>query len=189
MWISLSRSRRAKKAEEMLSNGSHAWNAGIFLMRADCYIAELALHAPGMDREARAALAGVDLGARLIRPDAKRFASCPSDSIDYVVMERAEWVGLRFLRLVRGRQLRCARRNRQPGCERQHSFGRGGADRRTWVPLDDLAAGPVAARQEDRLSAQGAHPGVSPPGKCAISGMIRVPPFGIRPHGNSHEWN
>lgn len=82
------------KAEAMLAEGGHAWNAGIFLMRADRYMAELALHAPGMDRNARAALEGVDLGARLIRPDAERFAACPSDSIDYAVMERTDKVAI-----------------------------------------------------------------------------------------------
>jgi mannose-1-phosphate guanylyltransferase len=82
------------KAEAMLAEGSHSWNAGIFLMRADRYLAELARHAPGMDAEARAALDGVDLAARLIRPDADRFAACPSDSIDYAVMERAERVAI-----------------------------------------------------------------------------------------------
>jgi mannose-1-phosphate guanylyltransferase len=37
---------------------------------------------------------GVDLNARLIRPDADEFAACPSDSIDYAVMERAERVAV-----------------------------------------------------------------------------------------------
>ena len=82
------------KAQAMLAEGHHSWNAGIFLMRADRYLAELARHAPDMDAEARAALAGADLTARLIRPDAERFAACPSDSIDYAVMERAERVAI-----------------------------------------------------------------------------------------------
>lgn len=82
------------KAEVMLAEGGHAWNAGIFLMRADRYLEELARHAPAMDREARAALAGIALGARLICPHAERFAACPSDSIDYAVMERAERVAI-----------------------------------------------------------------------------------------------
>ena len=82
------------KAEAMLAEGSHAWNAGIFLMRADRYLEELAAHAPEMNAAARAALDGVDLTARLIRPDAERFAACPSDSIDYAVMERADRVAI-----------------------------------------------------------------------------------------------
>lgn len=82
------------KAEAMLAEGSHAWNAGIFLMRADRYLAELAAHAPDMDRAARASLEGVDLAARTIRPNADLFAACPSDSVDYAVMERAQQVAI-----------------------------------------------------------------------------------------------
>lgn len=83
-----------EKAEAMLAEGSHAWNAGIFLMRADRYLEELAAHAPEMEASARASLEGQDFAARLIRPDAERFAACPSDSIDYAVMERAERVAI-----------------------------------------------------------------------------------------------
>lgn len=82
------------KAEAMLAEGDHAWNAGIFLMRADRYLEELATHAPEMHRQAHAAVSGIDLGARLLRPDADAFAACPSDSIDYAVMERAERVAI-----------------------------------------------------------------------------------------------
>lgn len=83
-----------EKAQEMLDQGSHAWNAGIFLMRADRYLEELAAHAPDMHRAAHAAVAGIDLQARLIRPDPDQFAACPSDSIDYAVMEQAERVAI-----------------------------------------------------------------------------------------------
>lgn len=82
------------KAEAMLAEGSHAWNAGIFLMRADRYLEELAAYAPEMEASARASLAGQDLAAQLIRPDGERFAACPSDSIDYAVMERADRVAI-----------------------------------------------------------------------------------------------
>lgn len=82
------------RAEAMLAGGSHAWNAGIFLMRADRYLEELARHVPEMEASARASLDGQDLAARLIRPDGARFAACPSDSIDYAVMERAERVAI-----------------------------------------------------------------------------------------------
>lgn len=82
------------KAEAMLAEGNHAWNAGIFLMRADRYLAELEVYAPEMDRAARASLEGVDLSERYIRPQADRFAACPSDSIDYAVMERAKQVAI-----------------------------------------------------------------------------------------------
>lgn len=82
------------KAEAMLAEGNHSWNAGIFLMRADRYLEELAHHGSAIDAAVRAALQGVDFAPRLIRPDAERFATCPSDSIDYAVMERADRVAI-----------------------------------------------------------------------------------------------
>jgi mannose-1-phosphate guanylyltransferase/mannose-6-phosphate isomerase len=83
-----------EKAEEMLAEGHHSWNAGIFLMRADRYMAELAAHAPGINRAVRASLANVDLSAHRVRPNAKQFAACPPVSIDYAVMERAKRVAI-----------------------------------------------------------------------------------------------
>lgn len=81
-----------EEAEAMLAEGHHVWNAGIFLMRADRYLAELATHAPGINRAVRASLADVDLSGHQIRPDASQFAACPLDSIDYAVMERTDRV-------------------------------------------------------------------------------------------------
>lgn len=82
------------KAEAMLAEGGYAWNAGIFLMRADRYLEELARHAPDMDMAIRASLSGVDLHSRLIRPEPAQFATCPSNSIDYAVMEHADRVAI-----------------------------------------------------------------------------------------------
>lgn len=81
-------------AEAMLAEGGHAWNAGIFLMRADRYLEELLTHAPAMLHAAQHALEGIDLQARLIAPLPERFAACPSDSIDYAVMERTDRVAI-----------------------------------------------------------------------------------------------
>lgn len=78
-----------EKAEAMLASGDHAWNGGIFLFRADAYLAALADHAPAMLAAAREAMErGRHEGAR-VWPDAASFAACPADSIDYAVMEKA----------------------------------------------------------------------------------------------------
>jgi mannose-1-phosphate guanylyltransferase/mannose-6-phosphate isomerase len=82
------------KAEEMLAEGGHAWNAGIFLMRADRYLEELATHAGEMLARAHESLGDADPAARLIRPDPATFAACPSGSIDYAVMEHADRVAI-----------------------------------------------------------------------------------------------
>lgn len=80
-------------AEAMLAAGDHVWNAGIFLMRADRLLEEMALHAPEVLAACRAAMAAATEEAAknmtFIRPDADAFAACPADSLDYAVMERA----------------------------------------------------------------------------------------------------
>lgn len=82
------------RAETMLADGSHVWNAGIFLLRADQLLAELGALAPAMLTACEAAMAGAAHDGSLVRPDAAAFAACPSDSIDYAVMERADRVAV-----------------------------------------------------------------------------------------------
>jgi mannose-1-phosphate guanylyltransferase len=82
------------KAEEMLREGGHTWNGGIFLFRADIYLGALASYAPDMLHAAQQAMEkGRRDGAR-IWPDADSFATSPSDSIDYAVMEKAPRVAV-----------------------------------------------------------------------------------------------
>ena len=83
-----------EKAQAMLAQGDHAWNAGIFLMRADRYLEELAKHAPGIYEATVSAADGVDLTARVIRPQPEQFSACPANSIDYAVMEHADRVAI-----------------------------------------------------------------------------------------------
>jgi mannose-1-phosphate guanylyltransferase/mannose-1-phosphate guanylyltransferase/mannose-6-phosphate isomerase len=81
-------------AQAMLASGDHAWNGGIFLFRADRFLDALAQFGPAM---LAAAQKSMDLAARdgvCIRPDAEAFSACPSDSIDYAVMERADRVAV-----------------------------------------------------------------------------------------------
>jgi mannose-1-phosphate guanylyltransferase len=76
-------------AEAMIAGGDHVWNGGIFLFRADAYLSALATYAPDMLAAAQAAMDGADQHGSHIHPDAAAFANCPSDSIDYAVMEKA----------------------------------------------------------------------------------------------------
>lgn len=80
------------RAQAMLDEGGYTWNAGIFMFRADAYLSALEACHPQMLAAARVAMsASVREGYR-IHPDAAAFAACPSDSIDYAVMEKAEKV-------------------------------------------------------------------------------------------------
>jgi mannose-1-phosphate guanylyltransferase/mannose-1-phosphate guanylyltransferase/mannose-6-phosphate isomerase len=82
-----------EKAEAMLAEGNHVWNAGIFLFRADAYLEALGKFRPDMLRAATAAYERGSRDGRFVRPDAEAFAACPSDSIDYAVMEQSDRVG------------------------------------------------------------------------------------------------
>lgn len=82
------------KAEAMLAAGDHVWNAGIFLMRCDRYLEEIGRHAPAMLRACATAIDSAAREGRTIYPDSDAFAACPSDSIDYAVMERADRVAV-----------------------------------------------------------------------------------------------
>ncbi len=83
-----------EKAEAMLAVGGHYWNAGIFLMRASDYLTALNVHAPAIAEKAKLAHANAARNGGFITPDASHFADCPSDSIDYAVMEKAEKVAV-----------------------------------------------------------------------------------------------
>jgi mannose-1-phosphate guanylyltransferase len=81
-------------ADAMLAQGNYSWNGGIFLFRADAYLNALAVHAPDILHAAQQAMAGAVHNGASISPDAKSFAACPADSIDYAVMEKAQQVAI-----------------------------------------------------------------------------------------------
>lgn len=83
-----------QRAEAMLASGDHAWNGGIFLLQAAAYLAALEAHAPAMLSQCRLAIAGASRQGSHILPDPAAFAACPSDSIDYAVLERSDKVAV-----------------------------------------------------------------------------------------------
>jgi mannose-1-phosphate guanylyltransferase/mannose-6-phosphate isomerase len=75
-------------AEAFLADGGYYWNSGMFMFQAERYLAELAKYSPEI---ATASEAAVRTGYRdldFCRLDESAFSACPSDSIDYAVMER-----------------------------------------------------------------------------------------------------
>jgi mannose-1-phosphate guanylyltransferase / mannose-6-phosphate isomerase len=79
---------RLDLAERYVASGDYDWNSGMFMFRADRYLAELNTHAPAMLAAARAAFDKADVDLDFIRLEATAFATAPSDSIDYAVMEK-----------------------------------------------------------------------------------------------------
>ena len=80
----------AATAEAYLESGDYVWNSGMFMFRADAYCEALATHQPEMLKICREAMAAASNDMDFVRPDPELFASCPSDSIDYAVMEKTD---------------------------------------------------------------------------------------------------
>ncbi|MFT4198044.1 MAG: mannose-1-phosphate guanylyltransferase/mannose-6-phosphate isomerase [Pseudoxanthomonas sp.] len=78
----------AATAQAYLAQGGYYWNSGMFLFRASRYLAELEKFQPQMLEAVRQALARAKRDGDFVRLDAAAFEACPSDSIDYAVMEK-----------------------------------------------------------------------------------------------------
>lgn len=76
------------KAERFLAEGAYLWNSGMFLFRADRFLAELQTFEPEMSEHAARALREASLDLDFIRLAPEAFAGCRADSIDYAVMEK-----------------------------------------------------------------------------------------------------
>ncbi|MGH7185500.1 MAG: mannose-1-phosphate guanylyltransferase/mannose-6-phosphate isomerase, partial [Pseudomonadota bacterium] len=76
------------RAEAYLAAGDYDWNSGMFVFSAQTYLAELERHRPDILAACRKALAGAAADLDFLRLDEAAFSACPSDSIDYAVMER-----------------------------------------------------------------------------------------------------
>jgi mannose-1-phosphate guanylyltransferase/mannose-6-phosphate isomerase len=91
----------ASKAQELLLQGGVLWNAGIFLVSVSTLLQALEKHAPDILKSCEAAMlaAKQESGApsqtgefksaapAFVRPEPAAFKACPSESIDYAVME------------------------------------------------------------------------------------------------------
>ena len=78
----------AATAQSYLQSGDYLWNSGKFLFSARAYIDELRVLAPAMLEACVNALEGANADLDFVRLDADIFAACPSDSIDYAVLEK-----------------------------------------------------------------------------------------------------
>ena len=81
-----------ERAEAMLAAGGHLWNSGMFLMRADVVLDELARHEPVLAEGLTAAHAAAGAPARAV-PESL-FAALPALPIDKAVMERSDRVAV-----------------------------------------------------------------------------------------------
>ncbi|MEC9247137.1 MAG: mannose-1-phosphate guanylyltransferase/mannose-6-phosphate isomerase [Pseudomonadota bacterium] len=77
-------------AKSYLKDGGYDWNSGMFVFRASVYLDAMQTHAPAILDACRTAMAGVESDAYFLRPERTAFEACPSDSIDYAVMEKTD---------------------------------------------------------------------------------------------------
>ncbi|MBC7003569.1 mannose-1-phosphate guanylyltransferase/mannose-6-phosphate isomerase [Photobacterium sp. BZF1] len=75
------------KAQSYLASGDYYWNSGIFLFKASVYLDELKENNPDILNACKLALSEAQSDLDFIRLDTQSFKDCPSDSIDYAVME------------------------------------------------------------------------------------------------------
>ncbi len=79
-------------AEIYLASGEHFWNSGMFLFRASRYLEELRQSRPDILSVCEQAMIGATSSDVFLRIPADDFSACPSDSIDYAVMEKSQRV-------------------------------------------------------------------------------------------------
>jgi mannose-1-phosphate guanylyltransferase/mannose-6-phosphate isomerase len=77
-------------AETYLRAGDFLWNSGMFVLGAQTYLDELARLAPEMLAACRKAFEASYADLDFLRLDPETFGACPSDSIDYAVMEKTD---------------------------------------------------------------------------------------------------
>ncbi|MCP1673951.1 mannose-1-phosphate guanylyltransferase/mannose-6-phosphate isomerase [Natronocella acetinitrilica] len=75
-------------AQGYLAAGGYYWNSGMFLFRAQRFVDELEQFAPEMVSACRGALDGAERDLDFVRLAREPLEPCPSNSIDYAVMER-----------------------------------------------------------------------------------------------------
>jgi mannose-1-phosphate guanylyltransferase/mannose-6-phosphate isomerase len=74
-------------AERYVASGRYLWNSGMFVVQASVWLRAIEQFQPAIAAACRSALAAGRADADFWRVDVEAFSTCPSDSIDYAVME------------------------------------------------------------------------------------------------------
>ncbi len=77
-------------AQAYIDSGSYYWNAGIFLFSARSMINAFTTHAPAILEACRTALDRAREDLDFLRLDREAYGQCPSISLDYAIMEKAD---------------------------------------------------------------------------------------------------
>ena len=77
-------------AEEYLESGDYFWNSGMFLFKASRYLEELKKHRPDIYDSCQSSMKDISKDNDFLRVNKTIFDACPSESIDYAVMEKTD---------------------------------------------------------------------------------------------------
>jgi len=80
----------AETAATYVTDGNYYWNSGMFMFRASIYLEALQQHSPEIYQASQAAYNAAIRDMDFIRVGKEEFETCPSDSIDYAVMEKVD---------------------------------------------------------------------------------------------------
>ena len=75
-------------AQAYLADGSFLWNSGIFMMKASVWLKAMEICRADILSACKTAWAQGSIDGEFVRVGKEAFSRCPSDSIDYAVMER-----------------------------------------------------------------------------------------------------
>jgi mannose-1-phosphate guanylyltransferase / mannose-6-phosphate isomerase len=75
-------------AETYLQTGDYLWNSGMFVFKASVWLESMQTHASAMLESIRNAYNHIERDADFLRLEILSFSNCPSDSIDYTIMEK-----------------------------------------------------------------------------------------------------
>lgn len=81
-------------AERFLKEGSYYWNSGMFVWRASVILTEIQRHLPAVHKVIQLILSESRTGISFQQAVEKHFATMPSISIDYGVLEKSDRVSL-----------------------------------------------------------------------------------------------
>lgn len=75
-------------AHDYIDSGNYLWNSGMFLFKASRYLEELNKFRPDIYKSCVAATEGLKCDLDFLRVNKEIFSECPSESVDYAVMEK-----------------------------------------------------------------------------------------------------
>lgn len=74
-------------AQRYLDSGRYYWNSGLFMLKASVWLRAIGIFRADILAACQQAMQSAVTDLDFIRPDEQAFHACPSDSIDYAVME------------------------------------------------------------------------------------------------------